>query len=102
VVPSALSITQATEAGTVYRQGEIAALCDIAHKGSLAVHMNGARFANAVVRLGATPAEITWKSGVDVLSFGATKAGALAADAVVFFDPTRAALMPERRKRAGP
>jgi threonine aldolase len=101
MVPSALSITQATEAGTVYRLNEIVALCEIAHERSLAVHMDGARFANAVVQLGATPAEATWQSGIDVLSFGATKAGALAAEAVVFFDPTRAAFMAERRKRAG-
>jgi threonine aldolase len=101
MIPSTLSITQATEAGTVYRSTEIAALSEIAHERSLAVHMDGARFANAVVRLGATPAQITWQSGVDVLSFGATKAGALAAEAVVFFDPTRAAFLAERRKRAG-
>ena len=101
MIPSALSITQATETGTVYRLDEIAALCEIAHERSLAVHMDGARFANAVVRLGATPAQATWQSGIDVLSFGATKAGALAAEAVVFFDPTRAAFMAERRKRAG-
>jgi len=100
-VASTLSITQATEAGTVYRLDEIAALSEIAHERSLAVHMDGARFANAVVRLGATPAQITWQAGVDVLSFGITKAGALAAEAVVFFDPTRAAFMAERRKRAG-
>ena len=101
MIPSALSITQATETGTVYRPDEIAALCEIAHERSLAVHMDGARFANAVVRLGATAAQATWQSGIDVLSFGATKAGALAAEAVVFFDPTRAAFMAERRKRAG-
>jgi threonine aldolase len=101
MIASALSITQATEVGTVYRQDEIAALSDVAHQRSLAVHMDGARFANALVRLGATPAQVTWKSGVDVLSFGATKAGALAAEAVVFFDPTRAKFMAERRKRAG-
>ena len=63
--------------------------------------MDGARFANAIVRLGMTPAQITWQSGVDVLSFGITKVGALAAEAVVFFDPPRAAFMAERRKRAG-
>ena len=80
---------------------EIAALCEIARERSLAVHMDGARFANALVRLDATPAQITWQSGIDVLSFGATKTGALAAEAVVFFDPTRAAFMAERRKRAG-
>jgi threonine aldolase len=89
-IASALSITQATEAGTVYRQDEIAALCGIAHARSLAVHMDGARFANALVRLDATPAQITWQSGVDVLSFGATKAGS-----------AQAAFMAERRKRAG-
>ena len=101
MIPSALSIAQATETGTVYRLDEIAALYEIAHERSLAVHMDGARFANAVVRLGATAAQATWQSGIDVLSFGATKAGALAAEAVVFFDPTRAAFMAERRKRAG-
>jgi threonine aldolase len=101
MIASALSITQASEAGTVYRLNEIAALCEIAHERSLAVHMDGARFANALVRLDATPAQITWKAGIDVLSFGATKAGALAAEAVVFFDPTHAAFMAERRKRAG-
>jgi threonine aldolase len=65
------------------------------------VHMDGARFANAMVRMNASPAKITWQSGVDVLSFGATKGGALAAEAVVFFDPSAAAHMAERRKRAG-
>jgi threonine aldolase len=101
MIPSALSITQATEAGTVYRPNEIAALSEIAHECSLAVHMDGARFANALVRLSATPAQITWQSGVDVLSFGITKVGALAAEAVIFFDRQRAAFMAERRKRAG-
>jgi threonine aldolase len=101
MIASALSITQASEAGTVYRPDEIAALCEIAHGRSLAVHMDGSRFANALVQLGATPAELTWQSGIDVLSFGATKTGALAAEAVVFFDPTRATFMAERRKRAG-
>ncbi len=65
------------------------------------VHMDGARFANALVRMNASPAEATWKAGVDVLSFGATKGGALAAEAVVFFDRELAANMAERRKRAG-
>jgi len=101
MIPSALSITQASEAGTIYRPGEIAVLCDIAHERGLAVHMDGARFANALVRLNATPAQLTWRAGIDVLSFGATKGGALAAEAVVFFDPARAAFMGERRKRAG-
>jgi len=101
LVPAALSITQASEAGTIYRTDEIAELCEIAHARSLAVHMDGARFANALVRLNATPAQMTWRSGVDVLSLGATKGGALAAEAVVFFDPARAAFFGERRKRAG-
>jgi threonine aldolase len=101
VIPSALSITQATEAGTIYRTDEIAALAQIAQQRSLAVHMDGARFANALVRLNATPAEMTWRSGVDVLSFGATKGGALAAEAVIFFDPAAAASFGERRKRGG-
>jgi threonine aldolase len=101
MIPSALSITQASEAGTIYRPDEIAALCAIAHDRSLAVHMDGARFANALVRLNATPADLTWRSGIDVLSFGATKGGALAAEAVVIFDAARAAFFGERRKRAG-
>jgi threonine aldolase len=101
VIPSALSITQATEAGTIYRTSEIARLAQIAQQRSLAVHMDGARFANALVRLNATPTEMTWRSGVDVLSLGATKGGALAAEAVIFFDPAAAAFFGERRKRGG-
>ena len=101
MVAAALSITQASEAGTIYRVAEIAALAEIAHARALAVHMDGARFANALVRLNATPAQLTWRAGVDVLSFGATKGGALAAEAVVIFDPARAACFGERRKRAG-
>jgi threonine aldolase len=96
-----LSITQASEAGTIYRTDEIATICGIAHERSLAVHMDGARFANALVRLNASPAQMTWRSGVDVLSLGATKGGALAAEAVIFFDPARAAFFGERRKRGG-
>jgi threonine aldolase len=101
MVPAALSLTQASELGTVYRPDEIAALSGLAHGRGMMVHMDGARFANAVARLAATPAEASWKVGVDVLSFGATKGGALAAEAVVFFDPARAAAMAERRKRGG-
>jgi threonine aldolase len=98
---AALSLTQATEAGTIYRVEEIAALSEIAHAHGLAVHMDGARFGNALARMNVSPAEATWKAGVDVLSFGATKGGAMAAEAVVFFDRGRSAHMPERRKRAG-
>jgi threonine aldolase len=101
VIPAAFSFSQASEAGTIYRPDEIAALAKLAHAHGMKVHMDGARFANALVRLNASPAAITWKSGVDVLSFGATKGGALAAEAVVFFDKDAAAHMAERRKRAG-
>jgi threonine aldolase len=101
VQAAALSLSQVTEAGTIYTVGEIKALCDVAHGRGLAVHMDGARFANALVRLGATPAEMSWKAGVDILSFGATKGGALAAEAIVVFDRARADSMHERRKRGG-
>lgn len=100
VQPAALSVTQATEAGTVYQPAEVAALADIAHAQGLSVHMDGARFANAVAHLGCTPADVTWRAGVDVLSFGATKNGAMAAEAVIFFDPDKAADFAYRRKRA--
>jgi threonine aldolase len=101
MIPSAVSITQASEAGTIYRTGEIAELAEIAHAHSLALHMDGARFANALVRLNTSPADMSWRSGVDILSFGATKGGAMAAEAVIVFDPARAAHLGERRKRAG-
>lgn len=101
LVPAVLSLTQASEFGTIYHASEIAALAALAHDRGMMVHMDGARFANAVARLGATPAEASWREGVDVLSFGATKGGALAAEAVVFFDPARATAMAERRKRGG-
>jgi threonine aldolase len=101
LVPAALSLTQATECGTIYHADELAALAALAHSRGMMVHMDGARFANAVARLGATPAEASWRAGIDVLSFGATKGGALAAEAVVFFDPALAAAMAERRKRGG-
>ncbi|HWM45859.1 MAG TPA: beta-eliminating lyase-related protein [Xanthobacteraceae bacterium] len=101
VTPSVLSLTQVTEAGTIYQPQEIAALAQIAHARGMAVHMDGARFANAVAALGVPPAQASWQCGVDVLSFGATKCGAMAAEAVIFFDPSRAAGMDERRKRAG-
>ena len=99
--PAALSLTQATECGTVYRPDEIAGIAALAHRHGLAVHMDGARFANALVHLDVSPAELTWRAGVDVLSFGATKNGALGAEAIVFFDPARARDLPFRRKRAG-
>ncbi len=101
VQPGPLSVTQATEMGAVYRLDELRALTDQARAAGLPVHMDGARFANAVARLGCTPAEASWKAGVDVLSLGATKCGALAAEAIVLFDPARARELALRRKRAG-
>ena len=101
VQPAALSLTQATELGTTYRRDQLAELCRLAHERGLKVHMDGARFANAVAFLGCHPADITWRAGVDVLSFGATKNGALAAEAVVFFDPALVRDFELRRKRAG-
>lgn len=100
--PAAVSLTQATECGTAYSVAEIKALTAIAHAHGLPVHMDGARFANAVAHLGCTAAEMTWKAGIDVLSFGGTKNGCLAAEAVVFFTHRdKAAEFGFRRKRAG-
>ncbi len=101
VQPGALSLSQATEAGTIYRVEEIAALAEIAKGAGVAVHMDGARFANALVSLGVKPADMTWRAGVDALSFGATKNGALACEAVVFFDPAKAETFAYQRKRGG-
>jgi threonine aldolase len=101
VKPGAVTVTQATEWGTVYAPPEIAAISNAARQHDLPLHMDGARFANALAHLRCTPAEATWKCGVDVLSLGATKNGALGADAVVFFDPARARDFERRRKRAG-
>jgi threonine aldolase len=101
VKPGAVSLSQATEWGTVYELREVAALAAVARRQGVPVHMDGARFANALVHLGCSPAEATWKSGVDVLSLGATKNGALCAEAVVFFDAVRARDFERRRKQAG-
>ncbi len=101
VQPAALSITQATELGTLYRMDEIRALSELARKQGLKFHMDGARFANAIATLGCSPADATWRSGVDVLYFGATKGGALAAEAVIFFNRQDVADFPYRRKRSG-
>ena len=99
--PSCASITQATEVGSVYSLDEIAAIGKVCKSSSVRLHMDGARFANALVSLGCSPAEMTWKAGVDALSFGATKNGALNAEAIVLFDKSLAAEMGYRRKRAG-
>ena len=101
VSPSAVSISQSTEWGTVYHPAEIAALCDVAHQAGLAVHMDGARFANALAHLDCSPAEATWRQGIDVMSLGATKNGALCAEAVIFFNGALARDFERRRKRAG-
>ncbi|MGO8799821.1 MAG: threonine aldolase family protein [Roseiarcus sp.] len=101
VQPGALSLSQATEAGTIYSLDEIAALSAIAHEAGLAVHLDGARFANALVELGCSPAQMSWRAGVDALSFGATKNGAMGCEAVIFFDAERASNFPYQRKRAG-
>lgn len=84
--PKCVSITQATELGLVYTLDEIKTICGISHKNKLKVHMDGARFANALVVLGCTPAEMSWKAGVDVLTFGATKNGALLGELIIFFN----------------
>ena len=94
-----LSITQVTERGTVYSVAEIKALSEIAKSYGLPVHLDGARFANALEALGCTPAEMTWKSGVDVVSFGGTKNGCMGVEAVIFFDPDKAWEFELRRKR---
>jgi threonine aldolase len=101
VTPAALSLSQATECGTIYRLAEVRELAEIAHARGVAVHMDGARIGNALARMNVSAAEITWKAGVDVLSFGATKGGAMGAEAIVFFDPARGAEMQSRRKRGG-
>ena len=99
--PVALSLSNLTEAGTAYDVDDVAALAAIAHDGGLGVHMDGARFGNAIAGLGVTPAELTWKAGVDFLSFGGTKNGCWLAEAVIFFDPAKAADFEFIRKRAG-
>jgi threonine aldolase len=101
VQPAAVSIAQASERGTVYSPAEIAALSELAHEHDMKVQMDGARFANALAGLGCSAAELTWKAGVDVLSFGATKNGALTAEAVIFFKPDDAGDFEYRRKKSG-
>jgi threonine aldolase len=99
--PGALSLSQATEAGTVYRVSEVLELSSIAHRHGIGVHMDGARFANALASTKATPADMTWRAGVDILTLGATKNGALACEAVIFFDASRAQNFAFQRKRGG-
>lgn len=101
VQPAALSITNASEYGLVYTPEETAALGDFAHTHKLGFHLDGARFANAVVSTGASPADLTWRAGVDALSFGFVKNGGLSAEALILFDPELAESAVRRRKRAG-
>ena len=96
-----LSLTNVTEAGTVYTPSEIAALTALAKAKGLPCHLDGARFANALVAASATAAEMTWKAGIDVVSFGGTKNGCLGVEAVVIFDPAKAWEFELRRKRGG-
>ena len=98
--PMAISITQATEIGTLYKTEEILAISHIAKDKGLPLHMDGARFANAVAALNLSPAELSWKVGVDILSFGATKNGCWCAEALIFMNPKMAQDLPFIRKRA--
>jgi threonine aldolase len=101
VQPHALSITNATEYGLVYRAAEVAALGELARSRGLGFHMDGARFANALATTGESPADVTWRAGVDALSFGFVKNGGMSAEALIFFKPELAADTLCRRKRAG-
>lgn len=101
VQPAALSITNATEYGRVYSPDEVAALGALCRSRGLGFHMDGARFANAVARLGCAPSDLTWRAGVDALSFGFVKNGGMSAEALIFFGSERAQATRFRRKRAG-
>ena len=99
--PAAVNITQASDLGTVYPVAEIGAVAEIAKRRGLKVHMDGARFANALTRLGGSPAEMSWRAGVDILSFGATKNGGALCDAIVVFNPELADGLAVQLRRAG-
>lgn len=100
-LPAAISITQLTEAGTTYSISDINKISEIAKSRRIPLHMDGARFANAIAKLEVTPAEMTWKSGVDILSFGGTKNGCWCAEAIIFFEPDLARDFAFIHKRAG-
>lgn len=99
--PAAVNLVQATDLGAVYGLEQVAAVAKVAHAHGLKVHMDGARFANAVARLGCTPAQASWKAGVDILSFGVTKNGGLLGDAIVVFAPDAAQQIGYHLRRAG-
>jgi len=101
VQPFALNLTEPTDFGTLYSPAEIGELCSIAHRHGLKVHMDGARFANAIAALGCSPADLTWRQGVDILSLGATKNGAINAESIVCFDDSLAQQLPYLMKRGG-
>jgi threonine aldolase len=101
VIPAAISLTQATEAGTVYKPTELQAIAEVARRHKVRLHMDGARFANAMAFLNVPARQVTWEAGIDVLSFGASKGGCMAAEAVVFFDPALAESFGHRRMRGG-
>jgi threonine aldolase len=101
VQPFALNLTQPTDFGTLYSLDELRGLSEVAHRHGLLVHLDGARFANAIAAIGCSPAEMTWRAGIDVVSFGATKNGAMNAEAVLVFDPAVAARVPFLMKRGG-
>lgn len=101
VQPACVSLTQATEDGQAYSAAEITRIGTLCRQAGVKLHMDGARFANALVALGGRPADITWRAGVDLLSFGATKNGAMNAEAIVVFDEALMAKLPYLRKRAG-
>ncbi len=101
VKPSALSLTQSTEVGTAYTRDEVAALCDVARGHGLKVHMDGARFANAVASTGASPADLSWRAGVDILCFGGVKNGLAVGESILIFDDGLADEFEWRVKQAG-
>lgn len=101
VQPHAISITNASEYGLVYTPDQVAAISALAKARGLGLHMDGARFANAVAHLGCTPGDVTWRAGVDVLSFGFVKNGGMSAEALIFFNTELADATLYRRKRAG-
>ena len=99
--PGCITLSQATECGSIYSLDELRAIAEVAKHHNLPIHMDGARFTNSLITLGCSPAEATWKSGIDVLSFGATKNGAMAAEAVIFFNKKYTQDMDYKQKRAG-
>jgi threonine aldolase len=100
-MPAVVSVSQGTEIGTIYSPDQIAAISHLAHDRGLLMHMDGARFSNALVKNGCTPAEMTWRAGIDILSYGATKNGGMCAEAIVVFNPDLIAQQRFLRRRTG-